>query len=104
MKINVHIERLILEGLPVTNSHGPQVKGAIEQELARLLKAHGLSHEIRTSVAVSQVRGGSIQLTNENETAKLGQGIAQAVHEGIGDSNKRQARKALFPRRRGILQ
>ena len=37
MRINVHIERLILDGLPVTSLQGPEVGAAVETELARLL-------------------------------------------------------------------
>jgi hypothetical protein len=92
MKINLHIERLILDGLPVTSLQGPQVRAAVEAELARLLAADGLSHELRGGVAVPRVRAGAIQIGKENQPARLGQSIARAVHEGIGNSNTEKAR------------
>lgn len=84
MKINVHIEHLILEGLPVTNLQGPAVQRAVEMELGRLLASGGLSEELLSGGAVPQVRAGALPLGRENQPAKLGQGIARSVHEGIG--------------------
>ena len=40
MNINVHIERLVLEGLPVTDPDSPIVQAAIETELARIVAGH----------------------------------------------------------------
>lgn len=84
MKINVHIERLILDGLPVTSAQGPQVQGALEKELARLLVGGGLSEELRGGIAVPRMRAGTLQLTAHNHPAGLGHGIARAVYGGIG--------------------
>ena len=92
MKINLHIERLVLDGLPVTSMQGPQVRAAVERELARLLAAHGLSHELRGGIAVPRVRAGAIEIGKERQPARLGQSIARAVHEGIGNSSKEKAR------------
>ncbi|MFI5458422.1 MAG: hypothetical protein ACHRXM_23575 [Isosphaerales bacterium] len=92
MRINLHIERLILEGLPVTSLQGPQVRAAIENELARLLAAHGLSLELRGGVALPRVRAGAIHIGKESQPARLGQSIAQAVHEGIGRSKTENSR------------
>jgi len=84
MNIHIHVERLILDGLPVTNLQGPQVRAAVEKELARLLAAEGLSHEIRGAGVVPHVSGGTLRIGTEIQAARLGQSIAQAVHEGIG--------------------
>jgi hypothetical protein len=86
VKILVHIERLMLEGLPVTSLQSPLVRQAIERELARLLGTDGLSHELRRGAALPRVRAGALQLAGENPPAKLGVGIARAVHEGIGNA------------------
>lgn len=84
MRINVHIERLVLEGLPVTSLQVRQVQGSIETELARLLAGGGLSGELRGGIAVPKVRAGTLQLAADNHPARLGRGIARAIHEGIG--------------------
>ena len=88
MKLQVHIERLVLEGLPVTSSHGPLIQQAVEKELARLLEAHGLADELRSGGAVPRVAAGSVQFAKGQRPAGLGQGIARAVHQGIGQPQK----------------
>lgn len=88
MKLQVHIERLVLEGLPVTSLHGPMIQQAVEKELARLLESHGLSDELRSGGAVPRVAAGSVQFGKDQRPAGLGQGIARAVHQGIGQSQK----------------
>jgi hypothetical protein len=97
MRIHLHIERLILDGLPVTSLQGPQILAAVEQELGRLLTAHGLLDELRGGIAVPRVRAGAIQLEKENPPARLGQSIARAVHEGIGNPGRVRAADASRP-------
>jgi hypothetical protein len=92
MRINLHIERLILDGLPIASSQGPKVRAAVEKELTRLLAAHGLSHELRGGAAVPRVRAGAVQFGKESQPASVGQSIAQAVHEGIGNPNREKTR------------
>ena len=84
MNITLHIEHLILEGLPVTGGQGALVQGAVEQELARLLTTHGLWDALRTGGAVPQVRGRDLEIGTGNPPARLGQQIAQSVYGGIG--------------------
>lgn len=51
MKISVHVERLVLEGLPVSVSERPLLQAAIEAELTRLLRNGGLADEFRAGVS-----------------------------------------------------
>ncbi len=88
MKLHVHIDRLVLEGLPVTSLHGPLIQQAVEKELARLLETHGLADELRQGGAVPRVAAGSVQFGKDQRPAGLGQGIARAVHQGIGQPQK----------------
>ncbi len=81
MNITVHIERLILEGLPVTRSQGPLVQAAVEAELTRLLGEGGPRPSF--AGAVPHVAGGSIQLTQGGKPAQTGHQIAQAVHQAL---------------------
>lgn len=86
MRIDLHIERLVLDGLPVTNSQGPQLRIAIERELTRLLALHGLTDELRGGIAVPRVRAGEIRFRKSSDPLSLGRSVARAVHEGIGNS------------------
>jgi hypothetical protein len=102
MKMRVHIERLILEGLPASRAQGPQIGAAIQEELVRLLAAQGLTDELRGGITVPRIRAGVIQLGAENQPAKLGNSIAQAVHEGIGNSKHRGADNTRLPNPGGV--
>ena len=85
MNINVHIERLILDGLPVARHEGPLVQAAVEAELARLLVADGLAPTLKSvGGATPSVNAPGIQFTSNSSPAELGQKIARAVYGGIG--------------------
>jgi hypothetical protein len=90
--IELHIEELVLHGLPLTSSQGPMVQAAVEAELARLLTEQGLSRS--SGSAVPHLSAGSIQLTKDNQPAHLGHQIAQSVYGGLTrtPSSPRQTR------------
>jgi hypothetical protein len=82
--IHVHIERLVLDGLPVWHSQRPLLQAAVEAELTRLLAADGLAPNLQAGGALPSVPVRGIQLTSEGNPHTLGQQIAQAVYGGIG--------------------
>ena len=81
MKINLHIERLVLDGLPVTAHQGELIQAAVESELARMLGADGLPE--MTGAALRNLTCGPIQLASESQPAQTGNQIAQAVYAGL---------------------
>jgi hypothetical protein len=102
MKIDLHIERLILDGLPVSSLQGARLRAAIEKELARLLSAHGLSDELRGGIALPRVRAGAMRFGKDQPPARLGQSIARAVYEGIGNSKAEKPVGGRLPNRGGV--
>ena len=84
MSINVHIERLVLDGLPVARHQAPLIQTAVEAELARLLIADGLAPALKSGGATPSVQAPGIQFTSDSSPAELGQQIARAVYGGIG--------------------
>jgi hypothetical protein len=84
MKINLHIERLVLEGLPVTSQQAPLVQVAIEQELTRLLGLDPIAPQLMSGGALPYARGGAVRFGGEAGPRQLGTHIAQSVHEGLG--------------------
>jgi hypothetical protein len=86
MNINVHIERLILDGLPVARHEGPLVQAAVEAELARLLAVDGLANSLMSGGATSAVSGPEITLRGNHNPARLGQQIARAVYHGLNST------------------
>jgi hypothetical protein len=88
MKTNVHIERLILEGLPVSIHEGPRVQAAVAAELARLIGIHGISDDLRRGAAVPTVRARGMRMAERATSRQLGTEIARVVYEGIGNLPK----------------
>ena len=84
MDINLRIEQLVLDGLPVTRSQGALVQAAVEAELARLLTEGGLAPGLEAGGALPSVRAGAMQQTSSASPTQLGQQIARAVYQGIG--------------------
>jgi hypothetical protein len=81
MNINLHIERLILEGLPVRGSESRLVQAAIESELTRLLARSELSGHSSEFATRTSVR--DIALSHNNNPAQLGRSIGKSVHSAI---------------------
>jgi hypothetical protein len=88
MKTRVHIERLVLEGLPVSSHDGPRVRAAVTAELSRLIGAHGISNELRRGAALPDVRARGLRTAERTVPHKLGTSIAQSVYEEIGNLPK----------------
>lgn len=90
MTIDVHIERLVLDGLsPMTDTR--TVRGALRLELTRLLQTGGLSDEIRTGGALPHLRGDAIRVQPAALPRRLGEQVAGSVHGAIGGSDTPRA-------------
>ena len=87
MNINVLIERLVLDGLPITRSQGRIVQAAVEAELARLIAAGELKTDLLGGGARPYASANAIQLASDDSPTRIGQQIAQSVYGGIGRSN-----------------
>lgn len=84
MNINLHIERLVLEGLEIAAEQGPVLQAALEGELSRLLSERGLSPSFAQGVAVPRLSARDIQIASASNPTELGQQIAQSVYGRIG--------------------
>ncbi|QQS49041.1 MAG: hypothetical protein IPM66_10645 [Acidobacteriota bacterium] len=85
MKINISIERLILDGISIPHHQRPSLQLAVETGLARLIKAGGLSSSLMSGGAKPGLGAGEMQLPGDGDPAQLGQRLARAVYAGIGD-------------------
>jgi hypothetical protein len=88
MKIKLHIERLVLDGLAVDRTQGGRVRAAVEKELTRLLAAGGVAPQLKSGGAVPVVRGGNMRVEKNSRPSDLGRNIAGAVYGGIGTRKK----------------
>lgn len=85
MNIELHIERLILDGLAIEPRQHAHVQAAVEAELTRLLAADGLSSRLLSGGTLPHLAATSIQLSGQPNPIDLGQQIAGAVHGRIGN-------------------
>lgn len=80
MNINLHIERLVLEGIELPRQQQPVLQAAVEAELGRLLAAGGLATEGRH---VRSLQAGGLQFGDAHDPVALGTQIAGAVYGGM---------------------
>jgi hypothetical protein len=81
MSVHVHIETLVLDGLPPDLAAGPAVKSALEAELTRLLAENDKVPAFCQGAAL--VRGADLQVASAATPALLGQQIGSAVHGSL---------------------
>ncbi|MBS0150786.1 MAG: hypothetical protein JSR31_07570 [Nitrospira sp.] len=84
MNVRLHIERLILDDLPLRGSQRGLVQGAVEQELVRLIKAKGVGTDTMTGGARASVHPTAMHMSEGMSPIHIGKQIAQAVYQGIG--------------------
>lgn len=83
MKINLHIDRLVLDGVNLKPGQQHLVQASLEAELSHLLTERGLASGFARNLAVPRVTASGIQLSDDNNPMQLGQRIAQSVYGGI---------------------
>jgi hypothetical protein len=82
MNIDVHIERLVIEG-QIAPADVSRIRRGLQRELTRLVRDGGLSKELHSSVALPSMRGGAIA-GRTDRTAAIGPQVARAVYAAIG--------------------
>ncbi len=83
MNIDLHIERLVLEGIAVSHADRARLQNALETELVRLLSSGGLNRSFEAGIALPSVKAGNIEMKPGQGAAELGRQIAQAVYGGM---------------------
>ena len=83
VRINIQIERLVLDRLPVEHHQASLLKAAVEAELSRFLVADGLATHLMSGGAVDSVRAPGIQFGSDSNPVKLGQQIGRALNGAL---------------------
>jgi|WetSurMetagenome_2_1015567.scaffolds.fasta_scaffold488573_2 hypothetical protein len=82
--IQLHIERLVLDGVDIAPGQRHVLQASVTAELTRLLTDGGLAPGLVQGIALPRLSTGGIQLAGDNHPAQLGRQIAQSVYGGIG--------------------
>lgn len=83
MNINLHIDKLVLDGVDIAPGQRHLLQASVETELARLLSDRGLAPGLALGVALPRLSTTGIHITGNN-AIHTGQKIAQSVYGGIG--------------------
>ena len=83
MSLTVRIDRLVLEGLPVTHRDRNALVAAVERELATRLRGDGRSWPTR-GIAVRAIRGGRVEVAPGGRASALGSDVAGAIQTALG--------------------
>jgi hypothetical protein len=84
MNIQLHIDRLILDGIDLDPAQRPALQAAVEAELGRLLAEGGVGADLAGGGAVPSVKAGGFEMGGEGNPHQLGAQIARSVYGGIG--------------------
>ncbi|WP_320045520.1 hypothetical protein [uncultured Desulfobacter sp.] len=84
MNINLHIERLVLDGLKLGPGQGAKVQAAVEVELSRMLQAGGIAAGIQKGGEIASIRTKPLKTSDKAVPHTLGVQIAQSVYGRIG--------------------
>lgn len=77
MKIQLHIERLIVDGVPLSPAEGHILERTVAEELSRLFVEGGLEP---ISAQAALVKAEPIGMPDPNGTDAFGKAIAKAVY------------------------
>lgn len=91
MNIRIHIERLILEGLPANGLHSGLIGQAVEAELARLLGAANTTSIVSRHEAYSPPA--HLALVRPNDSTSVGTQIGGAVYQVLNPMPSSQTAK-----------
>lgn len=87
MKINLHIERLVLHGGPLEPAAQAQLQLALETELVSLLQTEAWPSDYSSGVNLDTLNSTMSQPAEGHTPVQLGQAIAGAVHSSMGKQN-----------------
>lgn len=83
MKINVHVERLILEGFSVDARYSALIQAAVEAELGGRLTRRGLRKDLQTVGQSGPTSGIGASLDSIADSKTLGARIGLEVYNAI---------------------
>lgn len=81
MRVELHIERLVLEGVSPTDRHA--VASALERELGRLIRTRGLPAALRRSGHLRSVTAELPERRRSASGATTGTAVARSVYGGL---------------------
>lgn len=82
MKIDLHIEELVLHGFRRADRR--RIAAAVQRELTRLLRERGVPPRLQTGGEVARVDGNSFDMTAGTPPSAVGARVARSVYGSLG--------------------
>jgi len=86
MTISLHIDRLVIDRVPVQPGRSHEIQAAVEATLTQLLGERGVSSSLINAGAVAGLDGGALRVEPSMSMTDLGGAIATAVHATLAGS------------------
>jgi hypothetical protein len=81
--LSLHIDRLVLDGLPIANGELAQLQASLVAELTSLFASGRLHAELRDGVSLPRLRLDEIRLRDAAAPEQIGRQIARVLHRGV---------------------
>jgi hypothetical protein len=90
MNIKLHIERLIVEGLPLEWRERQALHGAVEQQLIHLLTARGIPEGLQSASNVAALVAPVLNGGGDTAPQSLGTQIGNSLYAGLASESRRE--------------
>ena len=87
MSINLHIERLVLDGLPVDARGGAQVKAAVRAELVRRMAESGVPAGLQAGFNKARILAPTLRLNSSFHAKGIGTQIGAGIYRAFEGLN-----------------
>lgn len=84
MKIRLHVDKLIVDGLSTSSIGQPALRETVTAELDRLIREQGLGAHMKAAGEHRRMRGSDISVHDRLSAQAIGREIAKSVYSGIG--------------------
>ncbi|SRR5712691_956134 len=80
--VSLHIERLVIDGVPLGAGQAAQLQEAVQRELLRLLQRDGVSPALQGG-AIPALAAPNIEISAPLQPAEVGRQIARSVYASL---------------------
>lgn len=87
MDVNLHIERLVLDGITLSVRERAVLGTTLEVELTRLITTGGLPSSLSGGITVPSLPAATVQMSRDNNPALLGRQVAQTIYGSLAPKN-----------------
>ena len=94
--LSLHIEELVLHGLPSID--GDRIGEATQRELARLFLRHGVPRSLASRTTADLLNGGTLKIASASTPEPIGTQLARAIYGALSEENQNLAPRRDKPR------